>query len=83
MLCDNKTARFKIQRSQWKAGADGAQYVCLDVPKPTFPDENTDAMRLVLLNLGNLPCDDTVDAAMSTPLSFFSALMLLLWHSLQ
>lgn len=84
-MCD-KEAMFKIDRSQWREGPQGAQYVCLDLPKQVRAASET-ALRLVVLNVGNLPCDGTInpstDLSMTNKLSLLTAAILLLLRSLQ
>lgn len=81
-LCDTKEARFKVDRSQWKEGPQGAQYVCLDVPNQTQVATNVNGLRLVVLNVGNPPCEGVInppiDTAMKIQLSSPIASVLLL-----
>lgn len=84
-MCD-KEAQFKIDRSQWREGTQGAQYVCLDLPDQARVATNLSTLRLVVLNVGNLPCDGTInpstDLSMTTELSLFTASVILLLRNL-
>jgi len=59
--------RFKIERAQWKEGPEGAQYICLDMPKPV--GVTADALRMVMLSVGNLPCEGVINPPTTTTTS--------------
>jgi len=85
-MCE-KEAMFKIDRTQWREGPQGAQYVCLDLPQQDSIVSKKSALRLVVLNVGNLPCEGIINPppslSITAKLSLLVTSTILLLRNLQ